>query len=605
MQTPEAAERGRSAFAAAFFSALQPGLGHAYLGAWGRALLWATPSILFYAFAAGVIRSMGVSAFAIQFAAPSWEIGALIGLGLDVAYRGAAAVSAYRYARAVGTRGRRSTAASASGVGLIAVVLVLLMSHVAVGQVIYLAYSTGSKINEGDNEPVSSALPSGFESQLPGTIPPTPTQEPGATPGPTDTAQPTPTQGEPWDGVKRLNILLIGADSGRYDYAGYLTDTMIVMSIDPPTGRVAMISLPRDTVGVPFPRDWAAYNAYGGAYACPTCKINTLYTIARARPDLFPGTDRQRGYNALKGALGELYGITIQNYVAVDLRGFRDVINTLGGVVVDVQVPVYDSKYPLDDGRGATKLYVPPGIQYMDGAEALAYGRARHATSDFDRAARQQRIIASVRAQTDLSRLLSPGVITELFQEVKESVRTDIPQEDFPKFLGLAQKVDFDRRMSLVLTPPTYSTVCYPCPPSGLYELKANVPTIRKAVQNIFDTDPAVEARRQKIAGEAAVVHVLNGTTETNFKTTKVAEAMATYGIDATVPPINGGVADNQDYTDTVITVYNGAEEDIPTTIDALEKMFKVTVVTADDPAQTATVVVVVGKSTAVPPPGD
>jgi hypothetical protein len=201
--------------------------------------------------------------------------------------------------------------------------------------------------------------------------------------------------------------------------------------------------------------------------------------------------------------------------------------------------------------------------------------------------------------------LLSPGVITELFQEVKESVRTDIPQEDFPKFLGLAQKVDFDRRMSLVLTPPTYSAVCYPCPPSGLYELKANVPTIRKAVQNIFDTDPAVEARRQRIAGEAAVVHVLNGTTETNFKTTKVAEAMATYGIDAIVPPVNGGVADNQDYTETVITVYNGAEEDIPTTIEALEKMFKVTVVTADDPAQTATVVVVVGKSTAVPPPGD
>ncbi|MEA2621547.1 MAG: hypothetical protein QOH61_457, partial [Chloroflexota bacterium] len=60
MQTPDAAERGRSAFAAAFFSALQPGLGHAYAGSWGRALLWAAPSILFYAFTAGVIREMGL-----------------------------------------------------------------------------------------------------------------------------------------------------------------------------------------------------------------------------------------------------------------------------------------------------------------------------------------------------------------------------------------------------------------------------------------------------------------------------------------------------------------------------------------------------------------
>jgi LCP family protein required for cell wall assembly len=604
MQTPEAAERGRSAFAAAFFSALQPGFGHAYLGAWGRALLWATPSILFYAFAAGVVRSMGLTAVAIQFAAPSWEIGALIGLGLDVAYRGAAAVSAYRLARRTLAGGRTSRAASASGAGLIAVILVLLISHVSVGQVVYAAYTTLRDItNDGDNTPVSSVLPSGFD-QVPTTIPPTPTQEPGATPGPTDTPQPTPTQGD-WDGTERLNVLLIGADSGRYDYAGYLTDTMIVMSIDPPTGRVAMISLPRDTVGVPFPRAWAAYNAYGGAYNCGTCKINTLYTIARARPDLFPGTDRVRGYNALKGALGELYGITISYYLAVDLRGFRDVINTLGGVVIDVQVPVYDSKYPLDDGRGATKLYVPPGIQYMDGAQALAYARARHATSDFDRAARQQRVIASVRAQTDLSRLLTPGVITQLFQEVKDSVRTDVPQEMFPKLLGLAQRVDFDRRVSIVLSPPTYSTVCYPCPPSNLYELKANVPAIRKAVQNVFSTDPAVEARRQKITGEGAIVHVLNGTPDTNLKTTKVAEALATYGIDATVPPINGGLADRQDYPDTVITVYNGAEADIPTTIDALEKVFKVTAVMVTDPAQTASVVVVIGKSTPLPPPGD
>ena len=411
------------------------------------------------------------------------------------------------------------------------------------------------------------------------------------------------------NGTDRVNILLIGADAGRANDNSYLTDTMIVMSIDPPTGSVAMISMPRDTVGVPLPRDCPAYNAYGGTYGCGTCKINTLYTIARCGPTSSPGKDNQRGYIALKGALGALYGMDIQYYVAVDLAGFPAIINTLGGVMVDVQVPVYDDKYPANAGQGSTKLYIPPGIQYMDGSTALAYASARHATSDFDRAARQQRVIASVREQLDLSTLLAPGVINSLFNELKNSIRTNIPPELFPDFVGLAQKIDFNRRVSLVLTPPTYSRTCYlsppPCPQNNYYELIANVPAIRHAVQNVFTTDPAQEAQRQKLNAEAAVVQVLNGTTASNVIATRLAETLATYGIDASVPPVNGGLADRNDYTSTAITVWNGAEGDMPTTVSVLENLMKVTVVTKNDPNQTADFTVVVGSSTGVPPPGD
>lgn len=602
MQTPEPAERGRSAFAAAFFSALQPGLGHAYLGARARALAWAAPSVLFYAFAAGVLRHDGLSQVLAHFTAPSWQLGALLGLVLDFLYRVASGVDAYRLARAVPGR-VKSTFASASGAGLLAVLLVMLLSHVAVGQTVYGIYRATVDIGGGDTTDPNASLDPQFSSNLPGTPAPVPTREPGATAAPIATLEPTPTQGD-WNGKDPVHILLIGADSGRANYSGYLTDTLILMSIDPPTGRVAMVSLPRDTVGVPLPRSWAAYSAYGGAYGCPTCKINTLYTVARSRPDLFPGSNSQRGYIALKGALGALYGLDIKYYVAVDLSGFRDVINTLGGVVVDVQLPVYDSRYPANEGRGSTKLYIPPGIQYMDGTTALAYARARHATSDFDRAARQQRVIASVRAQTDLSTLLAPGVINSLFNELKSSVRTDIPPELFPKFVGLAQQVDFNRRVSLVLTPPSYSTICSPCPPSGLFELVANVPAIRKAVQNIFTSDPAVEAQRQKLNSEAAVVHVLNGTTKSNATSTLVAESLATYGIGASVPPVNGGLADRQDYTATVVTAWNGAEAVMTTTVEVLQKLFHVTVQAATDPNQKADFTVVVGSSTGVPPPG-
>jgi LCP family protein required for cell wall assembly len=605
MQNPERAEPGRSAFAAAFFSALQPGLGQAYARSWMRALVWAAPSILFYALILGVIRSMGLKDFELQFASSTWEIGILVLLVVDVAYRGAAAVSAFRIVGEGQVQGRRRSAArTVSASGLLAVCLVLVMFHVALGQGVYSALSLGAALGSGDTTPVVpiSSLPPDLQSLLPTTLPPTATPEPGVTPGPTDTPEPTPTQGPPWNGTDRLNVLLIGADAGRPGYSGYLTDTMMLLSVDPPTGRVALISLPRDTQGIPLPKNWAAYNAYGGIYPY---KINTLYTIARSESNLFPGNDQQRGYMALMGALSQLYGVEIDYYVAIDLSGFRDVVNTLGGVVVDVQVPVYDTHYPTSDGRGSEKLYITPGIQYMDGRAALAYARARHATSDFDRAARQQRVVTSLREQTDLSTLLAPGVLTEIFAEIKSDVRTNIPQDQFPKFLSLAQSVDFNRRISLVLTPPTFSTECYPCPPSGLYILKANVPAIHNAVQNIFKTNPKVEEQRQEIQAEGAVVSVLNGTPGSNAKTTNVANALATYGIDATVPPINGGSADRPDYTDTVITAYNGVQDDLPTTISVLENLFGVTVQTADDANQAADIVIVVGSSTSVPPPGD
>ncbi len=565
--------------------------------------------MLFLAFAAGVIRSDGLKPTLEHFTAPSWLFGTLVVLFIDLVYRVASAVDAYRVARRRAQPGRTSSiGASASGAGLLAVVLVMVLAHAAVADPIYGVYSSFGVIGGGGPDASidpNASLDPDIASALAFTPAPTDTEAPGETPGPTDTPEPT---ASPIDfGKDRINILLIGADAGRANDNSYLTDTMIVMSIDPTTGRVALISMPRDTVGVPLPKGTKAYNAYGGAYGCPTCKINTLYTIARLRPDLFPGSNAQRGYQALMGALGTAYGLDIPYYVAVDLAGFPQIINTLGGVTIDVQVPVYDDQYPANAGQGATKLYIPPGIQYMDGSTALAYARSRHATSDFDRAARQQRVISSIREQTDLSTLLSPGVINSLFQELSNTIRTNIPPELFPKFINLAQQIDFNRRVSLVLTPPTFSSICYPCPPSGLYELTANVPAIRKAVQNVFNTDPAVEAQRQKISSEAAVVQVLNGTTQSNYTSTRVADALTTYGIDAAVPPVNGGLADKQDYTSTTITAWNGAGDDNPTTLDVLQKLFHVTAVTADDPNQTTPVdfTVVVGTGTAVPPDGE
>ncbi len=610
MTESEVPTRRPSAFAAAVFSALLPGAGQAYLHHWGRALAWVAPYVLLLALLAGVLASeRSAEGFLAQFVAPSWLMGTLVAIVIDLVYRIAAVADAYRLA----SGGPRPKSArllrAASAAGLIGVMLVLVLSHVAVARPVYLAYDALSSIGGGDDSPIVP-LPSGplDASPLPTTDVPTsdptglPTSSPSATPDdgtpvPSASVAPTPVRGLPWDGTERLNILLIGADQ-RVEGETYLTDTMITVTIDPVTKQIGFISLPRDTTQVPLPSSWGAHAQYGGSYPL---KINTLYTFARSAPHLYPGNDSQRGYIALKGALSELYGLDIKYYMALDLAGFRDVIETLGGVVVDVQVPVFDARYGSEDGRNNLKLYIPAGIQHMDGAQALSFARSRHATSDFDRSERQQRLITSVRQQTDLSELLGPGVLERLLSTFRESVKTDIPPELFPRLISLAQDVDVDQRVSLTLAAPTYSTQCYPCPGTGLYELRANVPAMRSAVEGIFDEGAAVAQRREQLAAEGAVVSVLNGTEGTNTRSTRIAEALGDIGIDASVPLENAGRADASTYTETIITAYNGAEVDMPQTTAVLEETFGVTVETASDPAQTADFVMITVTETPLP----
>jgi LCP family protein required for cell wall assembly len=291
---------------------------------------------------------------------------------------------------------------------------------------------------------------------------------------------PTPTF-EAWDRSQRLDVLLVGLDSGRPGEKTFLTDTMMVVSIDPETGRMAFISLPRDTVNVPLPsgEDFTKARAvFGKAFAG---RINSLYITARLRDDLFPGTDRNRGYRALMGALSELYGLDIQYYVAVDLNSFRGAVNTFGGLVVDVALPLYDDKYATADGRGKVKLYVQPGFQRMNGQQALAYARSRKSTSDFDRAARQQYVVESLRDQVDLEALLEPGTIPELRAQFEEYVTTNIPAKILPQLVLLATELDTSKPKSLVLSPDKGFSVTRPD-----YDIVPNVSRIRKAVKNVF-----------------------------------------------------------------------------------------------------------------------
>jgi LCP family protein required for cell wall assembly len=594
MQNPqEARPRARSPFTAAFLSLIFPGLGHAYARAYTRALLFATPPILLIALTGGIVIRMGqfqlLGAF-LQL------VGAIFAFNLiALVYRLIAIVDAYRVteylnAHAASGDGRLGKAKMPrnplSLAGLAAVILVMASAHIVVARYDLLAQDAlGSCIfvDEGSDagcDASADASPTPVDS---GPVNETDTPTGVPTAEPTLLGTPVPTVAiPPWDGKERLNILLIGSDEQR---GGHNTDTMITVSIDPVTKQVAMFSLPRDTVDVPVPPG-PAQRVWGRDYGQ---KINSFFANNRRRSDLWPGNDRTRGYNALKSILGELYDLKIRYFVEVNFDGFKKVVDAVGGVTINVQVPVSDDEFPGTTGR-AQRLYIPSGLQHMDGEQALRYARSRHTSTDFDRGARQQRVLLSLRQQADPQTLIPK--LPELVAALKSTVRTDIPVNQLDELLGLASQVDTANIRSYVFAPPLYSQDT--CADARGCIVVPNIARIKQAVKNAFSADPRDEALRQSLASEGGHLWVVNGTTDSS-RGPALAGYLEYRGLAASAPRgrPKGSVPAN-----TVITVYNGAEEKLAATIAYLEKTFGVQVKTKADPTIPVDIVITVGRNT-------
>jgi LCP family protein required for cell wall assembly len=595
----ESRPRGRSPFVAAFLSLLFPGLGHAYAGAQQRALGFAAPPILVAALVAGVaLRAQPTQLIA--FVLTPWVLPGVFVLNLGLLlYRLVAIVDAYRvtaYLNAVelsggGRVGRPRVVLNPISVGgLLAVILVMSGAHVVVARYdliamgalddpcMFLSQDTTGTAN------CDSATPS-----------------PGGSAGPTDepidsatpAATAPPPQGSdlpnatipPWNGTERLNILLIGSDQ-RPNEGTYNTDTLIVVSIDPTTGQVAMFSLPRDSTDIPLPPGRLADAYPGGVYPR---KINALFTEVRNRADLVAGTNRTRGYNALKEVLGNLYQLDIKYFVEVNFDGFKQVVDALGGVTINVQVPVLDESYPSDTGR-LSRVYIPAGIQHMTGAQALVYARSRHGSDDFDRGYRQQRVLTSLREQADIANLIPR--ISDLLAAVKATVRTDIPQDQLAKLAGLAGSVDTKNIRSYVFSYPRYGTQT----PPGVspYKYLPNVAKIRAAVASAFKVDPQLEETRAALGQENASIWVLNGSGRQGQAST-LAAFLDYYGLTTSAP---NQKPDPAAFSGTRIVVYNGAESRLPETIDFLESTFKTKVILKTDPVVGADILITTSGAT-------
>lgn len=235
----------------------------------------------------------------------------------------------------------------------------------------------------------------------------------------------------------RVNVLLIGMDSGVGRQTA-LTDTMMVASLDPIGGAISLVSIPRDMVDVPLPDG----RTFGG-------KINGLVSYVRWHPAQFPGYDA--GQDVLAAALGELLGLRIEHWAQVDLGGFVRVIDSVGGVDVNVRRGFCDPDY---DEYGMNGFGISAGRYHMNGQQALAYARIRKAAgeSDFTRAARQQEVIAALR-----DRIVHGGLLTDptgFLRSVGRAVLTNVPPARIAEHLDEAAEVPRARTYRAVINHP-------------------------------------------------------------------------------------------------------------------------------------------------------
>jgi LCP family protein required for cell wall assembly len=254
----------------------------------------------------------------------------------------------------------------------------------------------------------------------------------------------------PWKNRPRINILLLGGDGGK-DRSGIRTDSMTVASIDTKTGNTVLLSLPRALRRFQVPPRMRSVwpNGYTGDYGpngtCPesACLLNELYIQGEKRhPELEPGYKKgQRGPHLLEDVIGYLTGLNMDYYVLVNLDGFKDIVDAMGGVRVNVKT-ANGHLLPIggDPARGIPPSgYLKPGWHHLDGEHALWYGRTRHADDDFHRMDRQKCLMKDIADQADPQKVVTH--FEKLANAAKHTISTNIPAALLPALVKLSGTV--------------------------------------------------------------------------------------------------------------------------------------------------------------------
>ncbi len=257
---------------------------------------------------------------------------------------------------------------------------------------------------------------------------------------------------DPWAGVPRVNLLLIGSDAGP-DRTGVRTDSMIVASIDTKTGNTVLFGLPRNLEKVPFPVTDPLHSVWPNGFNCgDACLLNAVWQqAAEVHPDLFPG-DPNPGLTATRDAVSEVLGLKIDSYAIIDLRGFTSLVDAMGGVDVNVprRIPIGGGHNQFTNAQLPIYGYIEPGRRHLNGYQALWFARSRQGSDDYDRMARQRCMVTSLLDQANPAQLLSR--YPELASVAKNNIQTDIRQQDLGAWVVLVERIQKGHIRSLPFT---------------------------------------------------------------------------------------------------------------------------------------------------------
>ncbi len=291
--------------------------------------------------------------------------------------------------------------------------------------------------------------------------------EPTATPTPEPTATPaataTPDSRPPLN--RTTNILLLGSDR-RPDMPNWRTDVMMIIAIDHETQQVGVISFPRDIYIDRIPD----HNAN---------KMNVIdYLGEQDEPN-------GGGPKLLGSVIEEKIGVPIHKYVRFDFEAFKQLVDAVGGVEIEVDCRLYD---PYGYDQGGLPLALDPGVHRLNGGQALSYVRSRLVGGDLERERRQQRFAWAIRTQI-LNENLLPR-IPAIYAALAESVQTDINLIDAIGLVRFALDLNSDNVHGMVVGSPEWVTAGYA---GQMWVWYADWPAIAAGVQTVFDRPPFLE----------------------------------------------------------------------------------------------------------------
>jgi polyisoprenyl-teichoic acid--peptidoglycan teichoic acid transferase len=248
----------------------------------------------------------------------------------------------------------------------------------------------------------------------------------------------------------RYNILLLGGDSGA-DRWGLRPDSITVASIDEDTGRTVLFGLPRNMLNFPFAKGSIMAEQFPGGYDCgTTCELNSLATWAADHKALFRGVPNP-GVEATTEAVEGITGLKINYYAMVNLKGFRKMVDAVGGVTLNVR-----DRIPIGGVGAPVTGYIKPGKRKLDGFETLWFARSRESADDYSRMARQKCVMNAMLQQ------LSPQTVVTKFEKItkasEELVSTDVPLSEVDRFIELALKARSQPVRTVSFVPPMINT---------------------------------------------------------------------------------------------------------------------------------------------------